>query len=192
MSQTAGTDEIRISIATMEDRERVLSAVSSAFRNDPFLRRLFPDDADYAAHAPTFFGALFDKRVGAGTIWMADAASSIAMWDGPGSMPLPVLDLPKPALQLLSEYDDAVESAFPDDRHWYLGVLATDPLQAGRGLGRAVMRAGLARAAAEGLPAFLETTNEQNVPLYERAGWMVAAELEAPMRIWVMRQDPPA
>lgn len=185
-------DTVHIGIATMDDRDRVLTAVTSAFRTDPFLRRLFPDEAEYAAHAPTFFGALFDKRVGAGTIWMADAAASIAMWDGPGSMPLPVLDLPKTALTLLGEYEQAVEGALPDTRHWYLGVLATDPLHAGRGLGRAVMRAGLARAAAEGLPAFLETTNEQNVALYQRAGWMVARELEQPMRIWVMRQDPPA
>ncbi len=62
----------------------------------------------------------------------------------------------------------------------------------GEDTSRAVMRAGLARAAAEGLPAFLETTNEQNVALYERSGWMLVAQLSDPMPVWVMRQDPPA
>ena len=74
----------RITIATLDDRERALQTVTSAFAADPFLRLMFPDDADYAEQAPAFFGTLFDKRVGGGTVWLVDDASAVAMWDGPG------------------------------------------------------------------------------------------------------------
>ena len=85
-----------------------------------------------------------------------------------------------------------MHGAFPETRHWYLGVVATDPQHAGRGFGRAVMRAGLDRAAADGLPAYLETTNPGNVKLYESVGWTVDSQFERPLPIWVMRQDPPS
>ncbi len=83
-----------------------------------------------------------------------------------------------------------MHGAFPETRHWYLGVVATDPQHAGRGFGRAVMRAGLDRASADGLPAYLETTNPGNVKLYESVGWTVDSQFERPLPIWVMRQDP--
>jgi hypothetical protein len=52
------------------------------------------------------------------------------------------------------------------------------------------MRAGLARAAAEGLPAILETSNPGNVELYRRAGWEVVGSLAEPVPTWIMQQPP--
>lgn len=183
-------EETRIRVATPDDRDPILATIVRAFAADPFLRFMLPDDDDYSAHAPAFFGALFDKRVPAGTVWIAGDADAVALWDGPGASGDVAIELPAAARAVMEEYDHAVHGALPQDRHWYLGVLATDPAHAGRGLGRSVMRSGLARAAAEGLPAYLETTNEGNVALYERAGWRVETELAHPMPIWVMRQDP--
>lgn len=183
-------EETRIRVASSDDRDQVLGTIVRAFAADPFLRFMLPDDDDYAAHAPDFFGALFDKRAPAGTVWTAGDADAVALWDAPGADGDIHVELPPSALAVMAQYDDAVHGAIPDERHWYLGVLATDPAHAGRGLGRAVMRSGLARAAAEGLPAYLETTNPGNVALYERAGWRVETQLAHPLPIWVMRQDP--
>jgi aldehyde dehydrogenase (NAD+) len=53
---------------------------------------------------------------------------------------------------------------------------------------RAVMAAGLASARADGLPAYLETTNPGNVELYRRSGWQVTAERSVgELMVWVMR-----
>lgn len=177
-------------IATMDDRDTVVGVATAAFASDPFLRYLLPDDADYAEHAPQFFGALFDKRVGGGTVWIIEDGAAIAMWDGPGSTDDAIFRLPSEAMALMAPYDDAVHGLLPDGRHWYLGVLATHPDHAGRGLGRAVMRAGLARAAADGLPAYLETTNAGNVELYQRLGWAIESQAEQPLPLWIMRADP--
>ncbi len=52
------------------------------------------------------------------------------------------------------------------------------------------MEAGLRRAASTGLPAYLETTNEANVQMYERSGWKLTAESHiATLTIWVLRHE---
>jgi ribosomal protein S18 acetylase RimI-like enzyme len=46
-------------------------------------------------------------------------------------------------------------------------------MRQGRGLGSALLKAGLARCDAEGAAAYLESSNPKNVPLYERHGFEV-------------------
>jgi GNAT superfamily N-acetyltransferase len=163
----------------------------AAFEADPALRYFFPDE-EYAAHAPAFAGWLFDRRVDAGTVWVVDDGASIALWDGPAradrvTPAVPALTLPDGARFRLDAYDAAVHHHLPTTAHWYLGVLATHPDRAGQRLGRAVMAAGLAVAARDGVPAYLETTNPNNVELYRRAGWEVAARAGVPgLDVWVM------
>ncbi|MFI5925082.1 GNAT family N-acetyltransferase [Micromonospora sp. NPDC051543] len=184
-----------ITIATPADRDAVVGTLVAAFGKDPVLRHLFPDDETYPQHAATFFGDLFDKRVHRSSIWTIGGGASVALWDPPaeghaspdgGAAPA----YPADVLARVQGYDDAVHAALPTYPFWYLGVLGTHPDSAGRGWGRAVMRAGLARAAADGLPAILETSNPGNVELYRRAGWEVIRTLAEPVPTWFMRQPP--
>ena len=51
------------------------------------------------------------------------------------------------------------------------------------------MAEGLRRAAADGLPAVLETSNPANVEVYRRAGWEVVLVVPVgPLTVWIMRQ----
>jgi ribosomal protein S18 acetylase RimI-like enzyme len=81
-----------------------------------------------------------------------------------------------------------VHAALPTTPFWYLGVLGTHPDHTGRRWGHAVMSAGLRRAAADGLPAVLETSNPANVEMYRRAGWEVMRAVTEPLPIWIMQQ----
>ena len=160
-----------------------MSTFVAAFTTDPALRFFFPDDTTYPELAARFAGYLFDKRVARGSAYVIDGGSAVSMWDAPGGSgidasqaagaAIPALDLPADATARLAAYDDAVHELIPSSPHWYLGVLATHPACAGRGWGLSVMRAGLDRAAKDGLPAFLETTNPANVAWYGRAGWEI-------------------
>eukprot|EP01041_Mallomonas_annulata_P030478 gene30478-52615_t len=58
----------------------------------------------------------------------------------------------------------------PEEPHWYLSMIGVDPSHHGQGLGSALLKAGLQRCDADGLPAYLESSNPKNVPLYERFG----------------------
>lgn len=181
-------------MATPADRGRAIRSLVAAFANDPVLRHLFPDDATYPRYAAAFFGHLFDKRVGRETIWTVGHGASVAMWDAPTAEDWPPDDtlaaqLPTDALARVTAYNEAVHAALPATPFWYLGVLGTHPDHAGRRWGHAVMAAGLRRAAADGVPAILETSNPANVEVYRRAGWDVALVVTAaPLTIWIMQQ----
>ncbi|MEV4121735.1 GNAT family N-acetyltransferase [Micromonospora sp. NPDC049645] len=185
-----------ITIATPADRDAVVGSLVAAFVKDPVLRFLFPDEETYPRYAAAFFGHLFDKRVHRSSIWTIGGGASVAIWEPPAAGPTAVHGSPKegpyPAdvLARVQGYDDTVHTALPTYPFWYLGVLGTHPDSAGRGWGRAVMRAGLARAAADGLPAILETSNPGNVELYRRAGWEVVGTLAEPVPTWIMQQPP--
>ena len=62
--------------------------------------------------------------------------------------------------------------------HWYLPQIGVDPIARGRGYGSALMKAALERIEQSGAPAFLESSNNRNVSLYERYGFEVVAEIQ--------------
>ena len=170
--------EFEITQATPADRDQVVQTVVAAFVADPAYRYFFPDDDTYDRYATTFTEYLFDKRVDLGTVWIAAGGAVAALWDPPQrqSRPELALELPTDVLARIDAYEAAVQPLLPTEPHWYLGVLATHPDHAGRRWGRAVMAAGVTTAHAEGLAAYLETTNPSNVDLYERAGWQVVGQ----------------
>ncbi|MGC4864118.1 GNAT family N-acetyltransferase [Micromonospora sp. DT53] len=207
MSSVVTTPEI--TLATPTDRDAVVATLVAAFIKDPILRHLFPDEDTYPRYAAVFFGDLFDKRVHRSSIWTIGGGASVAIWEPPAEPPADASPVhappdasgvgpgspeqaryPADVLARVQGYDEAIHDALPTYPFWYLGVLGTHPDSAGRGWGRAVMRAGLARAAADGLPAILETSYPANVELYRRAGWEVVGTLPEPVPTWIMQQSP--
>jgi ribosomal protein S18 acetylase RimI-like enzyme len=59
----------------------------------------------------------------------------------------------------------------PAHPHWYLPMIGVDTGQQGRGVGTSLMQHALAACDDDRLPAYLESTNPRNVPLYERFGF---------------------
>ncbi len=73
-----------------------------------------------------------------------------------------------------------MQADHPEQRHWYLGIIATEPSRQGRGLGAAVLAASLEAVDADGAPAYLESSNPRNVSLYERHGFEVTGRIDLP------------
>lgn len=177
--------EPHITVATPGDRSAVVATFVAAFAADPALRWLLPDDVGYPAQAAEMGGQLFDSRVGHGSVWIADGGAAIAMWDPPRTTAQG--SAAHPAEGRFGRYQAVVHTVLPKFPHWYLGVLAVHPQHRGRRLGRAVMGAGLARAAEDGLPAYLETSNPRNVEIYRSAGFEVARHVMVEeLPVWVM------
>ena len=76
---------------------------------------------------------------------------------------------------------------------WHLGFLATHPDHQGRGFGRALVDHVLRRCDEDALPAWLETTDPVNPPIYERLGFFTVARIDRAAwlpGLWVMRREP--
>ena len=77
--------------------------------------------------------------------------------------------------------------------HYYLHALGVVKDMQGRGIGSLLLRETLPVCDRAGMPAYLECSNEKNLPLYLRHGFRVTGEYrvarDAPL-IWFMVREP--
>jgi ribosomal protein S18 acetylase RimI-like enzyme len=86
-----------------------------------------------------------------------------------------------------------MEKMHPTDRpHWYLSAIGVAPDHQGKGIGGALIRDMLGKADESGVPAFLETSNAENVPLYEHLGFQQIGQgtISGNTKNWAMMRDP--
>ncbi|HUA02318.1 MAG TPA: GNAT family N-acetyltransferase [Solirubrobacteraceae bacterium] len=76
---------------------------------------------------------------------------------------------------------DRFEENHPrEEPHYYLSLLGTHPDHRGQGKGMWLLAANLAEIDAEGMPAYLESSNRANDHRYERLGFVQVGEFSAP------------
>ena len=173
-----------IRTGTQADEAAATSVLVLAFAADPMTRWTWPDPETYLAHFPgavkAFGGAAFDH----GGAHLAEGGA--ALWHPPGSGPDEkalgeLLQRTAPAsikgdisaiLQQMGRYHLR-------EPHWYLPLIGVDPARQGRGLGSALMRHALAACDRDRLPAYLESSNPANIPLYERHGFERLGAIQA-------------
>jgi len=80
-----------------------------------------------------------------------------------------------------ARYASVAVRAHPREQpHWYLAMIGVDPSRQGSGVGAALLRSRLERCDEDGTAAYLESSNPQNVPLYEHFGFQVTGTLDLP------------
>lgn len=165
-------------------------ALAEAFRTDPVWRWVVPDDARWEARAAAAFAAEVAVKLRAGHAYTTDARAGVALWAPPGHWRDPVLDQLRvaPAMGLLVGPRNvrrglgvlrATEAAHPREEHWYLAFLGTHPDHQGRGVASALLAPVLRRCDLDGTPAYLESSNPDNVAFYERHGFRVTGQVSS-------------
>jgi ribosomal protein S18 acetylase RimI-like enzyme len=74
---------------------------------------------------------------------------------------------------------EQMDKYHPHEPHWYLPMIGVDPIQQGRGFGSVLLQHALAVCDRDGMPAYLESSNPKNVPLYQRHGFEVTGTVQA-------------
>ncbi|MEU3775318.1 GNAT family N-acetyltransferase [Streptomyces sp. NPDC032472] len=198
---------IRMSIAntpktaTLDDAPLISGTLARAFDDDPMMRWFFPDDASREATLTRYFSTLFTRQYGLhGVCERTDA--SAAFWVPPEAQAKAVPDAEtiQQLMDILGDrallFRDAVGEAAqhtPQEPHWYLALIGADPAAQGQGHGAALLRSGLAKADAAGLPAYLESSKPENLPFYEHFGFAVRKEVQLPGGgpvLWGMWREP--
>ena len=79
----------------------------------------------------------------------------------------------------------------PEEPHWYLMLIGTDPTVRGKGFGQE-MHSRLDRCDDEHAPAYLEASKPDLVPYYSRFGFGVTGEIKLPdgPSMWPMWRQP--
>lgn len=185
--------------ATLDDATAISRTLTLAFDDDPMMRWFFPEEATREAGLGRYFATIFTRQYGRhGVCERTESAASF--WVPPGAQDKAVPDAA--TVQELTEilgdraplFREAVELAAehgPKEPHWYLAVVGADPAAQGQGHGSALLRSGLAKADADGLPVYLESSKPANIPVYEHFGFTVLGEVELPgggPALWAMRR----
>lgn len=177
------------------DQDRALATLTSAFCADPVIRWVFPDARTYAQAFPELARLMGGDAFDAATAAVAGDYAGVALWLSPDAQPdeeaLVALfessveqDRLEGVLGLLTE----MSGHHPTEPVWYLPFVGVNPPRQGLGLGSSLVGAGLARADADGVAAYLEASTPRNRALYERLGFEVVGEIrvEDSPPLWAM------
>ncbi|MFB8036292.1 GNAT family N-acetyltransferase [Streptomyces sp. NPDC056004] len=187
--------------ATVDDAEEIGRMLASAFDDDPMMRWFFPEGSSREEGMARYFSTIFARQyVRHGVCERTGAAA--AFWVSPEGQEkaVPDAETVQELENILGDraplFRAAVEAAAehgPKEPHWYLAVVGADPAARGQGHGAALLRSGLAKADAAGLPVYLESSKPDNLPFYEHFGFTVLGEAQLPGGgpvLWAMRRSP--
>ena len=179
--------DLRLELLSVDDAS-VAGAVLAASHHDyPAFRFQIPDPQvrhrfllpfqTAAARDAAIYGSLFGAYVDG-------HLAGVALWQPPGRFPLSSLRKARMTPALLraaiaaprafprfARSGAALERAFPDEPVWYLETLGIHPSAQRRGVGAALLAAGLALVDADHVACHLQTSDEANVEYYKRWGF---------------------
>ncbi|TCP56410.1 acetyltransferase (GNAT) family protein [Tamaricihabitans halophyticus] len=192
----------KVRLATAADVDAATRTLTEAFVDYPWTRHTIAAD-DHERRLETF-QSLFITRIGLphGKVWVTDDRTAVAVWTTPESTEIGAVfaELAPRFAELAGQRaaesqraEAAMAAHRPTEPVWFLGTVGVHPDHQGKRLSSAVIQPGLDAAEEAGVPAYLETSTERNVRLYQRLGFTVRAEVELPdggPRTWAMVREP--
>jgi GNAT superfamily N-acetyltransferase len=185
----------------------VANVLARAFYNDPMIVHLWPDPATRIDAANRGFHLYLRKiYLSHRHCYTVDELLGASLWMPPGTYPLSSWQLMQVVPGLARVFglvrtpgalrDIArMESLHPQTPpHWYLGFVGVEPSRQRQGVGTSLMQPVLDICDHQRLPAYLETCNELNLPLYLRLGFETMKEIDIRRwpHVWGMWRRPTA
>ncbi len=192
-----------ITVAAPRRLPQLAPMFGRAFIHEPMMRWPLGEHGDLVKRFTCCFAFFLEAARGLGVVWEIGDADGAAVWVPPARSEDWMAADPwnQPRIRALANDDGRRYSAFwdwvasrePDEPLWHLDSIAVGPARQGEGLGAALIAAGQQHAQADGVGAFLSTGTPHNVTIYNRCGFRVLDDLDAPgggPHIWFMRWDP--
>jgi ribosomal protein S18 acetylase RimI-like enzyme len=176
------------SVASPSDLPAIDACLTSAFFEDPLWGTwAFPDIASRQERLRRLMHAWSSAALCHPWAWVSENTAALALWLPPGEPEMTaaqetafqqlILDLFGRRADELNELFNLFDQHHPrEEPHYYLSLWATHRDHAGRGLGGALIRENLALIDSERMPAYVESSNPVNVPLYEALGFRRRAQ----------------
>jgi ribosomal protein S18 acetylase RimI-like enzyme len=178
------------------------SVLAEAFSEDPVMNWVIPEPRLYGDFFHLLARDLFLPR---GISHLEREERAAALWLPPGVkfdlrpslsllglvMKLLLRKGPGPLLRI-PQQDRLFGRHIPDEPHYHLVFIGCRKSAQGQGLGSVLLKQGTRICDEQGMPAYLESSNALNVPLYQRHGFEVIAEEALPgdgPRVWFMWRE---
>ena len=179
------TSDVR-SARSESEQQAVIAVITLAFSTDPMARWTFPDPATYLRVWPEVVRAFGANGFAHGAAHLIAEGAAAAMWLPPGVHPdserlTAVIEehAPGELRADLGRVFAQMAAYHPSEPCWYLPLIGVDPSCQGRGYGSALLRYALVQCDRDGMPAYLESSNPRNIPLYQRHGFEMIGTIQA-------------
>jgi len=193
--------------ARKDDIGGLSRTLARAFYDDPVMVWLLPDEKARTAQLGRLFTTMTrHHHLGRGGVEVAcngPGVGAAALWDPPNQWQ----ETPRAQLAMTPTFirvfglrsmrgrpvQELMKRFHPEEPHWYLATIGSDPTVRGKGFGQVLMRSRLDRVDAEHAPAYLESTKPENIGYYQRFGFEVKGEIVLPdggPTMWPMWRSP--
>ena len=183
--------QIPCRVARPEDAGAVTALISAAFVADPLWSWAMQRPDGSTAHHARLWRVVVDGALRYPWTWLTEHGEACSVWIPPNGTELSeeqearlvqvaheVLGARAEAyVELLERFAAAHPRAEP---HYYLSLLGTAPQHRGHGFGMSLLRHDLALIDAEGVAAYLESSNPANNDRYASVGFQKIGTFQAP------------
>lgn len=189
-------------VASIDKIDLVAATLSAAFQNEEAWSFIVPDPGARARVLYRVFKIMIINDFRDGTLFMTPHTEAVTLWRAPGHIKGTAIDFLRNLMPFVAALgrnlgraltvSGSIEAHYPKQSVHYLHFAGCHPEHQGKGLGGAAIRAGLALADAQAIPAYLETATLANVGLYARLGFEVTAQWDVSpdLHFWGMLRQP--
>ena len=167
------------------ENDKFLNCLLTAFFADPTIRYMWPESSQFLNHFKTFADSYCGNAVINQTAWTKDNFAGVAAWLGPNKeqdedtlIDIIVNTCPGERVDEILGLLDTLSSYHPKEACWYLPMIGVDPNFQRHGYGMELMSHMLHEIDRRGLPVYLESSNPENITLYQKCGFDVMDRLE--------------
>lgn len=190
--------------ASGDDARPLALALARAFADDPVMRWLLPADAGRVRRLRQLFAAqLRHHYLPVDEVYTTREVDGGALWSPPERWRTPRASLLRALPRVLwtlrghttaaERAVRAIERVHPAEPHWYLAVVGVEPARQRVGIGSALLAPMVERCDRDFLPAYLESSREDNLAFYHRLGFEVTGRIDLPgggPLVWPMWRAP--
>jgi ribosomal protein S18 acetylase RimI-like enzyme len=174
--------------ATLNAEDEINEAIATlvlAFAADPVARWMYRVPDQYLRHVPRLFRALGAGSFEAGAAYRSADGAGVAIWFPPGVHGDNALAEAAIADSVVGDMQGEVGSVFeltehyrPSEPHWYLSLIGVEAVHRNKGYGATLLAHALRQCDSEHRAAYLWSSNQQNISLYQRHGFEVVTTIQ--------------
>lgn len=176
--------KVSISELSLQNVDKAISTILLAFATDPGARWFSPTADSYIRNMSTYARIMARISISNSSAICTDNLSGVAIWLPPGVTAeeeeiVAASELSENAnTKDMEELSKQSKSYRPNIPYWYLSMIGVYPKYQQQGFGKELMAHFCEILDSQGAPAYLESSNPENVSLYMRHGFEVLGRVQ--------------